>query len=122
MDDQPMNSIEYERIKDIVILYLDGDFNSCRVMNFEGILKEIMERHPIAIAVDCSNLYVLDPTTVSQISKYMKKAKSSNIELLFFNVNPDVQLTFELMKLDGLFSLISREKFEEEYINNKMIN
>jgi anti-anti-sigma factor len=122
MDDQSMKSVEYERINDIVILYLDGDFSSCRIMNFETVLEEIMQNHTITIAVDCSNLYILDPTTISQIAKYMKKAVSKNIELLFFNVNPEVQLTFELMKLDGLFSLISREKFEREYIRNNIIN
>ncbi len=122
MDDQSMKLFEYEKIKDIIILYLDGDLNSCRIMNFEGLLEEIMDNNPITIAVDCSKLYVLDPATISQIAKYMKRARCNNIELVFFNVNPEVQLTFELMKLDRLFSLISREKFEKDYIKNTMIN
>jgi len=117
-----MKMFEYEKKNDVIILYLDGDLNSCRIMNFEGTLKEIMDNHPIAIAVDCSKLYILDPTTVSQMAKYMKKAMNSNIELVFFNVNPEVRLTFELMQLDRFISLMSQEKFEQHYFNTAMVN
>lgn len=117
-----MKMFEYEKKNDVIILHLDGDLNSCRIMNFEGILKEIMDNNPITIAVDCSKLYILDPTTVSQMAKYMKKAMRSNVELIFFNVNPEVQLTFELMQLDRFFSLMSQETFEQNYFNKAMIN
>ncbi len=122
MEVQSMKMFEYEKKDTVIILYLDGDLNSCRIMNFEGILKEIMDSNPLTIAVDCSKLYILDPTTVSQMAKCMKKAMNSNIELVFFNVNPDVQLTFELMQLDRFISLMSQESFEQHYFHKAMVN
>jgi anti-anti-sigma factor len=122
MENQPMKSVEFEIIEDIAILHLDGDINSCGIVNFESILEEIMGRNPLTIAVDCSNLLVLDSATVSQLAKYLKKARSNNIELVLFNINPEVLMTITLMQADALFTLVTGEQFERRYMNKELLN
>ncbi len=122
MEDQSMKSVEFEEKNKVIILHLDGDMHSCRVMNFEKILEKIMEKNPATIAVDCGKLLVLDPATISQLATYMKKARGNNIELVLYNLNPEVLLAFKMMKLDGFFTRVSQEQFEEEYINTSLIN
>ncbi|MBP7736386.1 MAG: STAS domain-containing protein [Spirochaetes bacterium] len=117
-----MKQVEFEMIDNIIILHLEGDMNSCGIMNVESVLDEIMERNPITIAVDCGRLLVLDSVTVSQLTKYLKKAKSNNIELVLYNINPEVLMTITLMQVDGLFTLVTEEQFERRYINKEMLN
>jgi anti-anti-sigma factor len=117
-----MKTVEYRRINDIIILQLDSDLNACMVMNLQGIMEEIMDKNILTIAVDCTRLFVLDPVTISQVAACMKKARDNKIELIFYNINPEVQLTFEMMKLNGFFNLMSREKFEKDYIDQTLVN
>ena len=117
-----MKEIELERIKDVIILHLQGNNNSCKVPNFEIILKNILEGKPMAIAVDCSMLYVVDPSMISQIAKYIKKAQSNNIQIVLYNVNPEVRPTLEMMKLDGFITLVSQECLEKEYLHKNLLN
>lgn len=117
-----MKEIELERIKDVIILHLQGDINSCKVPNFDLILNNIMEGKPMAIAVDCSMLLVVDPFMISQIATYIKKAQSNNIQIVLYNVNPEVQTTLEMMKLDGFLTLVSQECLEKEYLHRSLLN
>ncbi len=117
-----MKPVEFEMIDDVIIMHLDGDMNSCGTMNVECVLDEIMERNPITIAFDCSRLLVLDSVTVSQLTKFLKKAKGNNIELVLFNINPEVLMTIRLMQVERFFNLITEEQFERRYINREMLN
>ncbi len=122
MDNQSLKTVEFEMIKDTIILHLDGDMNSCGIMNVECVLDEILERKPVTIAFDCSRLLVLDSVTVSQLTKFLKKAKGNNIELVLFNINPEVLMTIRLMQVERFFNLITEEQLERHYINREMLN
>jgi anti-anti-sigma factor len=122
MENRSMKPFEFEMKEDIIILHLEGDLNSCGIMNFESIMDEIMERNPITIAIDCSGLLVLDSVTVSQLARYLKRAKSNNIELVLYNINPEVLMTITLMQVDGFFTLVTEEQFEQRYVNKEMLN
>ena len=117
-----MEPLNYTKHDDVIIIQPDGDLNSCHIMNIEGLLEEIVDPGTITIAVDCRKLFVLDPSTISQMAACMKWAAKNSIELVFYNLNPEAQLMFDMMHLGGLFTRISGEKFENDYMGSGALN
>ncbi len=110
-----MEKITFEEKNNSIILHLYGDLSTCKVMNVGSVLASLIDKSPRIIAIDCSNLYSIDTANISQIIKCLMLARKNNIELVFLNLNPEIQVLFDLMKLDGLFTVMSQETFDEEY-------
>ena len=110
-----MEEITFVEKNNNILLHLNGDLNTCRVMNVGEILRNLIDKCPRIIAVDCGMLYGIDPSSISQIIRCLAMARKNNIELVFYNLKPEVQVMFDLMKLNGLFTVMSQEIFDEEY-------
>lgn len=110
-----MEAITFEEINNNIVLHLNGDLNSCRLMNVGHVIRTLIDKSPHIIAIDCSMLYSIDPSTISQIIRCLELARQNDIKLVFFNLNEEVQIMFNLMKLEGIFTVLSREIFDEEY-------
>jgi anti-anti-sigma factor len=113
-----MRPLEFNKTKDTIIIHLDSDLNSCGIVDIEGLVDDIMDADTITVAVDCKKLFVLDPATISRVAACMKKARSNKMQLVLLNLNPDMQLMFEMMNLDGFFTSMTQERFEKDYMKH----
>lgn len=110
-----MDNISYTEKGNKIIINASGEWNIGNIQEMESMLNEILGRRPELIAIKCSDLTGLDSTAIASLVKFLRKTKEVDIRLLFYDLSPSIQHTFDLMTLNKFFTIMSKEKFEEEF-------
>ncbi|MBN2159824.1 MAG: STAS domain-containing protein [Spirochaetes bacterium] len=112
---QSMENISYTKQGNKIIINASGEWNIGNIQEMESVLSEILNMRPELIAIRCSDLAGLDSTAIASLVKFLRKTKEFNTRLIFFDLSPAIQHTFDLMTLNKFFTIMSGEKFEEEF-------
>ncbi|TFH39201.1 MAG: anti-sigma factor antagonist [Chrysiogenales bacterium] len=110
-----MDATNFEELNGKIIVYARGDWNLGNIREIESLFGEILEKNPSIIAINCKELDALDSTAIASFVKLLRKSREYDINLIFYDLNLNIKHTFELMTLDKFFTILSREKFEQEF-------
>jgi len=104
-----------ENEKDYKIIRLKGrniylEYNNQSVEKFYDVLLNVAFQEPVdkSIAIDFSNVKLIDSTGISTLIKFYKTIKGKKIEVNIFGCNPYIFSVLKLLKLDTFFN-ISKE-------------
>ena len=100
----------------IIILHLKGDFFVDRLNEIEKIWREQVTKSPRVIALDCSGIDHIDSSAISTLVKFLNEAMNRSIRLIFYDLNQSVQKLFEIARLQRFFTITTREKFENKFL------
>lgn len=110
-----MENISYTEKGNKIIINASGEWNIGNIQEMESVLSEILNMRPELIAIKCSGLTGLDSTAIASLVKFLRKTKEFNTRLIFYDLSPSIQHTFDLMTLNKFFTIMSKDKFEEEF-------
>lgn len=110
-----MSILSYTEKNGLIIVHLSGDMNISIIDEAESFLSKLLTKQPSVIALDCGGLNSIDSTMVSLFVKFLSKAKTSKIKLIFFDLKQTIKHTLDVMQLNRFFTIISKKRFEEEY-------
>lgn len=109
-----MYNISFEKKDGMIIANPRGNININNINHLESSFNSIIANEPSFIAINCVELASIDSSAVASLVKILGKAMAKNIKLVFYDINPTIMKTFEIMKLDKFFTILTKEKFEEE--------
>ena len=110
-----MESIYYDEHGKNIIVHARGEWNLSNIKDMELTFSEVLDKKPGLIAIDCKDLSGIDSTAIASLVKILRRSKEFNIKLIFFDLNPNIQHTFKLMTLNKFFTIMTRQRFEEEF-------
>ncbi|MBN1497185.1 MAG: STAS domain-containing protein [Spirochaetes bacterium] len=110
-----MENISYQEKGDRILVTARGEWNLANIKEMEQAFSEILMKKPAIIAINCRDLAGVDSTAIATLVKTLRKSKETNIKLIFYDLSPSIQHTFELMTLNKFFTIMTRDRFEEEF-------
>ena len=110
-----MENISFEERGNKIIVSAWGEWNLGNIKDMEIVFSAILDKKPAMIAINCKNLIGVDSTAIASLVKILRKTKEMNIKLIFFDLSPTIQHTFELMTLNKFFTIMTKNRFDEEF-------
>jgi anti-anti-sigma factor len=110
-----MENISFEEKGGKIIVRARGEWTLGNIKDIELVFNSILGKKPGVIAVDCKELIGVDSTAIASLVKILRKSKELGIKLVFFELSSNITHTFELMTLNKFFTIMTRQKFENEY-------
>ncbi len=110
-----MENISYQEKGNRITVTARGEWNLANIKEMEQAFSDMLAKKPGLIAIDCSELIGVDSTAIATLVKILRKSKETDIKLIFFDLSPGIQHTFELMTLNKFFTIMTGERFREEF-------
>ncbi|MCP4135879.1 MAG: STAS domain-containing protein [bacterium] len=111
-----MLSIKTEKVKNTVVIFLEGDLMIETTQELSYIFAEEMKKGPKAIGVNCQDIVTIDSFGLGTLIKFAQKSVMGNIEFALTDVSESVGKLLKLSKLEHFFSIMSDEEFEISYL------
>lgn len=110
-----MAETSYTEREGTIIIHARGEWHLGNIREIEALMNSILEKKPSLIGINCRDLTAIDSTAIASLVKLLRKSREQGINLVFFDLNPHILHTFQLMTLDKFFTTLSRERFEREF-------
>ncbi len=94
----------------VKILQLNGRFDAFEVADVAAQLDELMTGDSSRVIVNMANVVFIDSAALSTLVRAMKRARQRHGDCRLCALQPQVQVIFELTRLDQAFNI-----FKDEY-------
>lgn len=111
-----MVDISYEEHGNVVRMTIAGEFYIESIQRAEDTWREIVEKRPKAIGINCKNIKFIDSSAIGVMVKFLNNAMKLNIELVFYDLSDSVLSVFKTAKLGNFFKIMTKAQFEQEYL------
>lgn len=101
----------------IITLFISGKLSSESISNFDEVTLDQIKKKPEVIALDCIDFQHMDSYGIHHVFQFAKKASENDIELVAFNLNPNVKKLLEITSLNTFIKIVSKETFETDYLH-----
>ncbi len=105
----------------MLIIHLDGSISTEYLYDLERYINNVfillIDKKFKIFALDLGKIYQIDSRGLGYLIKLLKQTISNEIELILYDLNPTIADLMELSTMDKLFNIMSRERFEYEYLN-----
>jgi len=117
-----MMNIDVERRGNVVIFNLEGRFVTENLLMLEDLWSGEVARGPEIIALNCKKLNGIDSPAIGTLVKFLNHAMSSNISLVFCDVNTGIRRLFRTARLHTFFKITTGAEFQRRYILHRSLN
>ena len=111
-----MFKVNVKEKNQITIIQIIGAFYIDSLSQIEAVWKEQIAKKPETIGIDCTELVQIDSAAIGHMVKYLNSAINNDINMIFYNLNIEIQKLFDKTKLNHFFSIITKDEFEKEYL------
>ena len=110
-----MDIITFEEKENILIVHARSDWNIGNIKDVEAVFTMLIDKKPGTLAINCKELVSVDSTAIASLVKILRKTREQGIRLVFFDLSKNIQNTFNLMTLNKFFTIMTLEKFDQEF-------
>lgn len=110
-----MDLITFEEKGPLTIVHGRGDWNLGNIKDVEAVFSMLIDNKPQTIAINCKELVSVDSTAIATMVKILRKTREQATRLVFYDLSLNIQNTFNLMTLNKFFTIMNKERFEEEF-------
>lgn len=103
----------------IIIISLDGEFSLGNVKDVERVWNDKVATGPSVIAFDCKKLSFIDSSAIGTLVKFLNASSKGGFKMLFFDPSESLGRIFHTAKLNRIFTVMSREEFEQTVLNSQ---
>lgn len=111
-----MSEISIEESNGAVILYLSGEITMVTVTNIDNICKKYLNSDIDVLAFDMRGVQFIDSFGISRVIKESKSFASKGIEFVLINLNDNINQIFKIATFDKLFTIMTKDEFNEKYL------
>ncbi|MBP7736263.1 MAG: STAS domain-containing protein [Spirochaetes bacterium] len=108
-----MVSIDIDDHGAIKVIKIKGEFFLGYVRQVEETWNKLAAMGPEIIAIDCREMTFVDSSAIGTFVKFLHNSMSNNIKLIFFDLNESISRIFGKAKLNKIFTILSRDEFED---------
>ena len=102
---------------DAVTITIKGELHHEKVSELEQVWNDQMRKPAGVIAINCGELKYIDSPAIGALVKFLNEAMKKGKKLVFYDLSPTIRQLFDTARLERLFVITSRQKFEAEYLN-----
>lgn len=111
-----MVDIEVEEHGDVIVIAINGEFYIESTEYAEKVWNDQVAKSPKVIGINCQNIKFIDSSAIGVLVKFLNNAMNLNIDLVFFEPSETVLSIFKTARLSNFFQIMSKNKFEMEYL------
>jgi len=100
----------------IHVIYLHGILTSNTISEFDLFCETEIEKNPEIIALNFKDVNQIDSISLNHLFKLTKKTSKKNIRLIIYDPMKSIHQIFEVIKLDKVITILSKKKFEEDFL------
>jgi anti-sigma B factor antagonist len=97
------------------IIRIKGEFFLGYVRQVEEAWNQLAAGNPDVIAIDCKEMTFVDSSAIGTFVKFLHNSMAHNFKLVFFDLNESIARIFGKAKLNKIFTILSREDFDNSY-------
>lgn len=110
-----MIELQTEQKNNVIIIHVSGELFFGNIDQLEELWNGQVSKQPETIAVNCRKLVSIDSTVIGYFVKFLKESLNKKINLVFYDLNSQVNKLFLTARLDKFFTITTKNKFETEY-------
>jgi len=109
-------SIDIDDRGSVKIIRIKGEFFLGYVRQVEETWNSLVSAAPEVIGIDCREMTFVDSSAIGTFVKFLHKSVTHNLRLVFFDLNESISRIFNKAKLNKIFTINTREEFENQYL------
>jgi anti-sigma B factor antagonist len=103
----------------ITIVKLPRNFYIGNIADIEEVWDKLVIGMPRVVGFDCEKLEFIDSSAIGTLVKFFNNSVKKDIKMYVFGLKKDLLKIFETTKIDRVMSVVTKEYFEEEFLNKK---
>lgn len=111
-----MISIDIDDHGSVKILRIKGEFFLGYVRQVEETWNKLVSAAPEVIGIDCREMTFVDSSAIGTFVKFLHNSVTHNLKLVFFDLNESISRIFNKAKLNKIFTINTREEFENQFL------
>ncbi|OHD68872.1 MAG: hypothetical protein A2W19_15350 [Spirochaetes bacterium RBG_16_49_21] len=111
-----MPTIDVKDFGNTKVIKIRGEFFLQFVRTVEESWNKAVADGAEVVGIDCKDLKFLDSSAIGTLVKILNYANTHKITLVFFDLNDSITRIFNKAKLNKIFTILSREEFETQYL------
>lgn len=113
-----MIEIKSDRYGPVVILHFHGNLTREALKDVQDAWSDEVDARPDVIALDFRDVAQIDSICINHIFKMAKTAEKETIRLVIFDVYETLKKIFEVIKLDRVVTIMTKQQFESAYLKD----
>jgi len=111
-----MISINTERFGPVIVMHLHGTLTREVLKELEDAWTDEVDAGPEVIGLDFRDVVQIDSICINHIFKMARTAEENNITLVIFDVFESLKKIFEVIKLNKIIPVMTRQQFEKVHL------
>lgn len=111
-----MIDIDVMNYHGIIVIYPHGVLTSNTIGEFDSFCETEIEKNPEIIALNFRDINQIDSISLNHLFRLSKKTSEKNIRIIIFDPIESIQQIFEVIKLNKVIKILTKEKFEEDFL------
>ncbi len=113
-----MIDIIVDRFGPVVVMHFNGILTREVLKDMEDAWSDEVDDMPDVIALDFMDVSQIDSICINHIFKMARIAEKEKIKLVIFDVFESLRKIFEVIKLDKVITIMTKQQFESKYLKN----
>ena len=103
----------------LTIIHLKGDLYPHNIGLFQEIWSAQIRKSPRVVGIDCHDLNSVDSSAAHYMGNFAREACNREIKLVFYDMKPSILKTVNRVKQKDPLYIITKSRFEDEYVRKK---
>lgn len=113
-----MIDINTDRYGPVVMMHFNGNLTREVLKDIEDAWSDEIDSTPEVIALDFRNVAQIDSICINHIFKMARTAENEKIRLVIVDVFETLKKIFEVIKLDKVVAIMTKQQFESIYLKD----
>jgi anti-anti-sigma factor len=111
-----MLDINTDQYGTVAIMHFHGTLTRDILKDVEDAWSDMVDKMPDVIALDFRDVTQIDSICINHIFKMARIAENKKIKLIMFDVFEALKKIFEVIKLDKVITIMTKQQFETAYL------
>ncbi len=113
-----MIDINAERYGHVTIMNFHGVLTRQELKDLDDAWNEEVSHSPEVIALNFRDITQIDSICINHLFKMVRTAEEKGFKLVIYDIFESLKKIFEVIKLDKVIPVMTRQKFESTYMKD----
>ncbi|MCP4134689.1 MAG: STAS domain-containing protein, partial [bacterium] len=111
-------TLKTEQHGQVIIVHIKGVCNIDTSSELKAYLQALLAKGADTVALNCNGLDLMDSTAIGALMRFLRDARLNDKSLVLYDLTEYMTRIFQRTFWDNIFTVISKEDFEREYLED----